>query len=136
MRACRLDSRYSILLILVAAAAVHGSPPARAAEPAQRVVRVGFVDPQSPSTIVERGEMATQGTKVQEAINAAQKMISWNEPILGSFLRRSRQWSSNEGSGFSFCMAYRFYSVRRRAVRVSCGQPCACVLTVVANQGF
>jgi putative ABC transport system substrate-binding protein len=52
MRACRLGSRRSILLVLVTAAAMLGSPLSRPAEPAQRVVRVGFVHPQSPSTAV------------------------------------------------------------------------------------
>ena len=50
MGACRLGSRGSILLILITAAAVLGSPLSRSAEPAQKVVRVGFVSPQSPAT--------------------------------------------------------------------------------------
>ena len=50
MGACRLGSRGSILLILITAAAVLGSPHSRSAEPAQKVVRVGFVSPQSPDT--------------------------------------------------------------------------------------
>jgi putative ABC transport system substrate-binding protein len=55
MGACRLGSS-SILLILITAAAALGSPISRSAEPAQKVARVGFVQPQSPST-------ATRGVK-------------------------------------------------------------------------
>ena len=51
MRAGRLGSRYSILFAFVAAAAVLGSLAARAADPAQRVVRLGFVGPLSASAI-------------------------------------------------------------------------------------
>ena len=50
MRARWLGSRRSILLALITAVAVLGSPLARAADPAQRIVRVGFVDPGSRST--------------------------------------------------------------------------------------
>jgi len=42
--------RCSILLSLIAAVAVFCAPPASAEEPAQRLVRVGFVDPASPAT--------------------------------------------------------------------------------------
>jgi len=42
--------RYRILLILAAATAAFRVPIAFAAEPTQRLVRVGFVDPASPST--------------------------------------------------------------------------------------
>jgi len=45
MRVCRLGSRRSVLLALVAAAAVLGSPLVRAAAPTQKVARVGFVSP-------------------------------------------------------------------------------------------
>jgi ABC-type uncharacterized transport system substrate-binding protein len=51
MRVCRLDGRCSILL-LVAVAAVLGSPLSRAADSAHKVVRIGFVGPESPSTTV------------------------------------------------------------------------------------
>ncbi len=51
MRARRLGSKSSILPLLVAAFAAFGPPLARAAEPAQKVVRVGFVGPLSTSTI-------------------------------------------------------------------------------------
>jgi putative ABC transport system substrate-binding protein len=47
MRTCRLGSRCSILLVLVAVAAVLAPPLVRAAEPAQSVARVGFVGPAS-----------------------------------------------------------------------------------------
>jgi ABC-type uncharacterized transport system substrate-binding protein len=50
MRVCRLGIRCSILLILVAAAALLGSPLSCAADPAQKIVRVGFVSPNAPST--------------------------------------------------------------------------------------
>jgi hypothetical protein len=56
MRARRLSSRC-MLLALVAGVAVLGSPPSRAADPAQRIVRVGFVIPNSPS-IAARGVSA------------------------------------------------------------------------------
>lgn len=42
----------ALLLSFASGVAVLGSPPSRAAEPAQRVVRVGFVGPSSPSTAV------------------------------------------------------------------------------------
>lgn len=48
MRVCRLHSRCAILL-LVAVAAVLGSPLSHAADPAHKVVRIGF-GPESPST--------------------------------------------------------------------------------------
>jgi putative ABC transport system substrate-binding protein len=50
MSAGRLGSRSWIVLLLVAAFAAFGPPLARAAEPAQRVARLGFVGPGSPST--------------------------------------------------------------------------------------
>ncbi len=50
MRECRLRNKASILLALVTAAAVLGSSLTHAAEPAQKVVRLGFVHSQSPST--------------------------------------------------------------------------------------
>jgi len=56
LRADKVDlvSRRLTLVALVfsftSGIAVLGSPPAPAADPAQRIVRVGFVDPQSPST--------------------------------------------------------------------------------------
>jgi ABC-type uncharacterized transport system substrate-binding protein len=50
MRACRLGRRSSLLLVLITALTVLGAQLACAAEPAQRVVRVGFVGPESPST--------------------------------------------------------------------------------------
>ena len=50
MRECRLRNKASILLALVAAAAVLGSSLTHAAEPAQKVVRLGFVHSQSAST--------------------------------------------------------------------------------------
>jgi ABC-type uncharacterized transport system substrate-binding protein len=50
MGACRRGSRGSIVLFLITAAAVLGSPSVRAVEPAQKVMRVGFVSPQSPAT--------------------------------------------------------------------------------------
>jgi putative ABC transport system substrate-binding protein len=56
MAACRLG-RCLILLVLLAAAAVLWTPPAGAADPAQRVVRVAFVDTESPSTAL-RGASA------------------------------------------------------------------------------
>ena len=49
MRARRLGSRCSILLILITAASALGFPLSRAAEPGQKIVRVGFVDPGSRS---------------------------------------------------------------------------------------
>ncbi len=52
MRAHRLGSRCPTLLALVTAAAVLGPSPVRAADPAQKVVRLGFVGPESPSTTV------------------------------------------------------------------------------------
>jgi len=50
MRGCRLRSTGSNLLALVMAAALLGSSFGRAAEPVQKVVRLGFVHSQSPST--------------------------------------------------------------------------------------
>ena len=49
MGACRLDSRCPILFLLIAAAIALYVPLARAVDPAQRVARVGFVAPLSPS---------------------------------------------------------------------------------------
>jgi putative ABC transport system substrate-binding protein len=46
----RLAVRYSILLVIVSAEAVGGSLHARAAEPTERLVRVGYVGGESPST--------------------------------------------------------------------------------------
>ena len=50
MRECRLRNKASILLALVTAAAVLGSSLTHAAEPAQKVMRLGFVHSQSAST--------------------------------------------------------------------------------------
>jgi putative tryptophan/tyrosine transport system substrate-binding protein len=50
MRARRLGSRWSIIVVLGLAAAVLLTSPSRAAEPAQRLVRVGLVDPYSSSS--------------------------------------------------------------------------------------
>ena len=50
MRARRLGSMCSILLVLVAAAAVLEDAVSRAVEPTQRVARLGFVDPGSRAT--------------------------------------------------------------------------------------
>jgi putative tryptophan/tyrosine transport system substrate-binding protein len=50
MHACRLGRRRSFLLVLGMAAAMLGFPLERAADAAQRVVRIGFVHPQSVST--------------------------------------------------------------------------------------
>jgi len=57
MSARRLGSRCSILLVPVAAAAVLWASPARAADAPQKVVRVAFVDTESPSTAL-RGTAA------------------------------------------------------------------------------
>ena len=50
MRGHQLRSTGSNLIALVTAAAVLGSSFARAAEPVQKLVRLGFVHSQSPST--------------------------------------------------------------------------------------
>jgi putative ABC transport system substrate-binding protein len=42
----------ALLLSFASGVALLGSSPSRAAEPAQKVVRVGFVGPSSPSTAV------------------------------------------------------------------------------------
>jgi len=52
MSAGRLGSKSSILPLLVAAFAAFGPPLACAAQPAQKVVRLGFVSPEAPSTTI------------------------------------------------------------------------------------
>ncbi len=51
MRAGRLGSRHSLLFSLVAAAAALAPLFAHAADPAQRVARVAFINPYSPATV-------------------------------------------------------------------------------------
>jgi putative tryptophan/tyrosine transport system substrate-binding protein len=58
MRTCELSSRGWVLLLLVAATAVMAAMLVRAAEPSQRVVRVGFVSPLSPSTISDEAGLS------------------------------------------------------------------------------
>src|SRR5262245_17197447 len=54
----RFDSKVSVLLFLITAAA--SLSPLHAAEPGQRVARLGFVSPQSPSTQLRSGGMFWQ----------------------------------------------------------------------------
>ncbi len=81
MRACGLGNRCSILLLLVTAAAVLGCP-AHAADPAQKVVRLGFVSPHSSSTDL-RG-VDTFWQRLRE--------LGWVE---GQNLVAERHWAGN-----------------------------------------
>jgi len=71
-----------MLLALVAAAAVLGSPLSLAAEPSQRVVRVGFVSPHLPSTDL-RGV---------DAFSLRLRELGWVE---GQNLVVERHWAGN-----------------------------------------
>jgi putative tryptophan/tyrosine transport system substrate-binding protein len=80
MRTRRLNSRCTLLALV--AAAVLGSAPSLAAEPSQRIMRVGFISPHSPSTDL-RGV---------DAFSLRLRELGWVE---GQNLVVERYWAEN-----------------------------------------